>query len=109
MQYITLDEIKDHLRIDSGHTDDDRYIEQLIDVAEESVFNYLNAGVTSNTGSTVTIDDEQTEIPKSLKQAIILLTAHWYLNRNLVSFAQGTEIPYAFKFLLNPYRIMAIQ
>jgi len=33
-----------------------------------------------------------------------MLAAHFYLNRNMVSFAQGAEVPYSYRFLLDPYR-----
>jgi len=42
--YVTLEQAKDHLRVD--FTDDDIYIGDLIDVAEASVFNEIRAAVT---------------------------------------------------------------
>ena len=107
--YTTLADIKQHLNIETEFTDDDDYIVNLISVAEMSVYEYLNGGLSGSTIN-ITVDGETiTALPKSIKHAIVLLTAHFYLNRALVSFAQGYELPYAFKFLLNPYRIMVVQ
>lgn len=107
--YVTVEEIKKHLNIETGFTDDDIYILNLISTAELAVYEYLNGGLSGATTHIIIDNEEVTAIPKTVKQAIILLVSHFYLNRGLVSFAQGFEIPYAFKFLLNPYRIMSIQ
>ena len=107
--YVTVAEIKQHLNIETEFTDDDTYILNLISVAEMSVYEYLNGGLSGST-TNITIDNvNYVALPKSIKHAIVLLTSHFYLNRALVSFAQGFELPYAFKFLLNPYRIMVVE
>ena len=95
MAYSTLYEIKKHLNIESSFTDDDSYINQLLSVAELAINNYCNNGLSGYTSST---------IPVTIKQASLLLTAHFYLNRQIISFANGIEIPYTFQFLLNPYK-----
>jgi hypothetical protein len=106
--YTTVDELKKHLNIETEFTDDDAYLLELISVAEMAVYNYCNGGVAE--ASSIVIDDvAYTALPKDIKHAIILLCSHLYLNRSSVSFAQGFEVPLAFKFLLNPYRNMAIQ
>ena len=99
MAYTTLSELKKHLNIETTFTDDDSYLTTLADVAELSVNDYCNGGLTDFTSAT---------IPITVKQAILLLAGHLYVTRTLVSFAQGYEIPYSFKFLLNPYRVYTI-
>lgn len=49
--YITLDQAKDHLRVD--FTDDDVYIQALMDVAETAILNEIRGQVTS-TGTVTT-------------------------------------------------------
>jgi len=100
MAYISLAQIKEHLNIESTFDGDDSYLTSLIDVAELSVSDYCNTGLSGYTSS---------DIPVTVKQATLLLAAHFYVNRTMVSYAQGTEIPYSFKFLLNPYRKYTIK
>lgn len=64
MSYVTLEEAKDHCRID--YTDDDSYVSDLISVAETAVLNELEAysagpGTVTTAGTTTltgTTDDE---------------------------------------------------
>lgn len=93
MAYTTLAELKKHLNIETTFTEDDTYLTTLIDVAEMSIADYCNGGLTD-------VDP----IPVTVKQAALLLAAQLYTTRTVVSFAQGYEIPYSFKFLLNPYK-----
>lgn len=64
MSYITLEQAKDHLRVD--FSDDDPYIETLIEVAETSILNDCkaytigNGTVTTNGTTTLTGDDDTT-------------------------------------------------
>lgn len=97
MSYITLSEAKVHLNIESGFTQDDLYINDLIGVAEQAVDDYLNGGMVLSgyTGNTIN---------KAIKHSMLLYISHLYVTRSLVSYVQGYEIPMAFKFLLNPYR-----
>lgn len=95
MSYITLDQAKKHLNIESGFTEDNVYIESLITVAELAVDEFCNSGLSGYTDETV---------PVTVKQATLLLIAHYYVNRQIVSFATPSEIPYAFRFLLDFYR-----
>jgi uncharacterized phiE125 gp8 family phage protein len=49
-----------------------------------------------------------TTIPRSIKQAMLLLIGHWYANREAVLIGQGTmskEIEFAVKALLSMYRV----
>lgn len=95
--FITKDELKVQLNIESTFTDDDAYLTSLCAVAEETIRNYCNGGL-----------DEITEVPVVVKQAALLLGSHLYLTRSIVSYAQGYEIPYSFKFLLNFYKVESI-
>jgi hypothetical protein len=52
MSYITLEEAKDHCRID--YSDDDHYVEALIDVAEASIVNEIT-GPWAGVGTVTTV------------------------------------------------------
>lgn len=92
MSYTTLEKVKKHLNIESDNTDDDTYIGDLILIADSAIDEYTKGGL-----------KDLEEVPVTVQHAATLLSAHLYLNRNLVSFAQGYELPYSYKFLLNPY------
>ena len=46
---VTTAEVKTHLRIDSGFTDDDTYIDTLIESAQNVIETYLNRSITTQT------------------------------------------------------------
>ena len=93
---ISIKDMKRQLNIELSYTDDDATLQRYIDIATISVQTYCNDGLSGYTGST--------SIPLPVEQSIILLATHFYINRNMVSFGQGTEIPYSFRFLLDPYK-----
>ena len=96
MSYTTLAAAKKHMNIEEAFTDDDNYINDLISVCELSISNYCDGGLD---------DYDDNDMPVTVKQATLLLIGHLYVTRTIVSFSQGVEIPYSFKFLLNPYRV----
>ena len=97
---ISITSLKRQLNIESTYTDDDAILQHYLDVAEERVKMYL--GVNALTGYT------DTTIPITIQQAVIMLAGHFYLNRNMVAFSTATEIPYSFKWLLDPYKDIII-
>ena len=99
MAYTTLAKLKAHLNIESSFVEDDTLLADIIAVAEGAISDYTCGGLDEYTDETM---------PEVVKHAALLLSAHLYLNRAMVSFAQGYEIPYSFKFLLNPYRIYTV-
>jgi hypothetical protein len=163
MQYITVAEAKQHLRVD--FTDDDAYIASLIELVEELVNvelsgTFYGAGSVTTNGTVTLIgygtnfadfavgdniyvegeavrtiativDDEEltvslafvntagdliwsvvtslptlsTELPRMLKHAMLLMIAHFYAVREPVIIGTGaTEIPFAYKMLIAPFK-----
>ena len=80
---LTLDEIKEYLRID--HNEEDGYISVLLILAKELCENYLRKSM----------PDCQSE---SMKQAQLLVISHFYEHRD------GTPIPTAVYRLLDADR-----
>lgn len=95
---MTTAELKRQLNIEVTYTDDDVLLQLYLDVAQEAVINDLNYGTESTSGIT------GTNMPVSLKQAILLLAAHLYVTRTPVAFGQGYKIPLTFEYLINPYK-----
>lgn len=96
--HTTVAELKEHLNIELDFTEDDNYLQQLLNVSELAVWNYCNGGI-----------DELSEIPVTIKQAYLFLAAHYYLNRTPIAFTSTSELPYTFQFLLNPYKNFVVQ
>lgn len=96
-----VQQLKRQLNIEESYTDDDVLLQHFIDVSEVAVQNYL--GVNSLTGYTATT------LPITIQQAIILMASHFYLNRNMVSFAQGYEVPFSMRWLIDFYKDWTIQ
>nr|WP_320038859.1 head-tail connector protein [uncultured Bacteroides sp.] len=100
--YINLNIAKQHLNIDSSYTEEDSYIQQLIDVAEDVVCQSINSDtlllITNATGETIN------QIPKSLQQATLLMVGQFYANREPVAFASVNKVPLAFDYLISLYR-----
>lgn len=51
--------------------------------------------------------DNGHDVPAPLRQAILMLVAHWYMNREAVG-SVGEEIALAFESLTGPYRTFAL-
>lgn len=99
MAYTTIHEVKRHLNIESSFNDDDGYLQDLIEVSAIAIQNYLNDSLSGQT---------ETNVPMTIKHAALLFTAHLYIHRQIVSFANAVEIPYTYKFLLDPYKNFTI-
>ena len=98
--YVTLEQAKDHLRVDIE--DDDLYIGDLIDVAESSVANEI--------GSTLASQESGGVLPKPLYQSILLLIGHLYETREPVMVGVSVvKCPYTLDVLLAPYKTWACQ
>lgn len=92
MQYITLEEVKQHLRIDSDYTFDDAYLNTLISVAQQVISNDIQRDLTS-----------YTELPLPLKHAMLLLIGDYYNQREDTNDLKMNAIPNGIKRLVAPY------
>jgi len=95
MEIATL---KLQLNIESGYTESDVILQHYLDVAEQSVLNYLNLYTGSTSGYTGTTR------PVSIDQSVLLLASHFYVTRQLVAYGQAYKIPYTMEYLLNNYK-----
>lgn len=89
----TIEQFKQNLNFEPDYTEEDNYLNMLLQVAEDAVFNYLDKKP---------IDFEV--IPNPITFAVIILASQFYENRTPVAFAQAYKIPYSFEFLLSPYK-----
>jgi hypothetical protein len=85
---ITLPWIKAQCHIELDQTDDDDYLKQLEMAARLHTENYLR----------YTIDDM---VGENIKQAMLILIADWYRNRELMRDGRWVDAPIAYKALLS--------
>jgi len=98
MNYLDLDILKKQLNIDACFTDDDAYISQLGEVAEQRVAHHLDDNLES------IVADNNGVLPAPIKQAMLLYVGLLYANREGIAFANPYEIPLAYKYLLASYK-----
>ena len=91
--YLSLDDVKRHLIID--HDDDNRYIADLITVAEDAVKTDLNLNSLSE------LEDETGMLPASVIQAMLLLIGTLYANRESVTYGTPHTVPHSYEYLLD--------
>ena len=92
--YITVEDLKKHLNVD--HSEDDGYIGELSEVAEDAVAEYLNRPI-----SDFVTDGK---LKASVRHAIRLLVGTWYASRESVAFASPSVLPDGVYALLMPLR-----
>lgn len=46
-----------------------------------------------------------TDIPESIRHAMLLLIGHWYMNREAVMVGTPSVLPFGVELLLNPYKV----
>lgn len=95
--YIQLYEIKKHLNIDTDFHDDDEYLVSLEEVAEKIVEHAIDTKL-------VNLEDGDGYLPSPLTQAMLLLIANFYANRESVAFATSSEVPRSFQYIIDLYR-----
>lgn len=94
--YLDITLVKKHLNLDEDFTDDDVYLNHLIEVVEQSVSTHLNIALEGlETGG---------GLPPAIIHAMLLMLGTLYSNRESV--AQGTlvEMPLGYDYLISLYR-----
>lgn len=94
MKYITIEQIKQHCRIDG--TTEDQVLELYGAAAEETMLNYIGS-----TYEEITADGNP--MPKPLVQATLMLVDVSYQHRSPVSSQTMSVVPYTFDILVKPY------
>ena len=107
MRFLTLEQIKQQLRIEPDFNEDDAYLEHLGEVAEMAVENDLNR--------TLYVTDVPESDPFGLRvnvrhqQAMLLMVGNLYENRE--STTPGTiitEVPLTYQHLIERDRVITV-
>ena len=90
--------LKKQVRADD-FAQDDAYLQHLLDAAKEAVVT-----ATNRTEAELRAMDSDGYLPKMLLQAVLMLAAHWYNQRESVSSVAMHEVPDSVQALVKPYR-----
>ena len=94
---LTLAEAKRHLNIEDDFTDDDQYIDSLIDVAQEVVSQDICVSLGELIG-------KAGGLPAPLRQAMLLMIGNYYASRESVAFGVLVQDTKAYRHLIALYR-----
>lgn len=89
---VTVEDLKQHLRIDPDYEDEDEYLFGLLDSAVDYIFD-----ITGRAN-----DDTQ---PARYNHAVKLLVGHWFQNREAVSELNLKSIPWGLSHLIHSLRL----
>lgn len=106
MQFLTIAQIKQQLRLDEDFTDEDGLLELYGTAAENAAIKTLNRNLYAD--EVPDSDSNGMAIVDDIKLAMLMTISHWYKNRAPVTPFEQSDIPLTYKFLLNPYRIIPI-
>lgn len=95
--YISIEQVKEHLLVDKDFKEDDRYILDLITVAQDSVQQHLDTQLSE-------LEDDNGMLPAAIIHAMLLMIGNLYANREPVSFGSVVRIPYTYEYLLGLYK-----
>ena len=98
MVTVDLALFKKHVRADD-FADDDVYMQHLLDAAKVSVVRSTN-----RTEDELKAIGNSGAMPTPIVQAIMMLAAHWYNQRESVSTTQMHQVPDSLSALIKPYR-----
>jgi len=112
MSVVLLADAKAQLNIEPGFTNDDTLIQEMIDAAEDWITKFVVAPTNPSCAPDPCLPANPittwppSPVPPSLLQAIRLLVAHLYENReaSLVSIT-SQELPFGLMDLIAPYRV----
>ena len=93
--FLTLDKCKKHLNIDLDFTEDDNYIQHLIEVAETVVERHIGYKLADK------VEENDGQLPKGLEHAMLLMIGTFYISRESVTFGSGSELPLGYNYLLD--------
>lgn len=96
MYWLTLDKIRQQVRLEADYTDEDTLLKAYGDSAEEVI-----ADLCGTTPEKL-LEDYGT-LPKRLEQAALMLVDWWYQQRSPVSQMNLSVVPYTFDVLVKPF------
>ena len=95
-EYVTSAELAKQCNIDNVTVDEENYLTRLVLTATVTVENKIQQTLLG-------LEDTDGNIPEPLRQAILLIAANLYANREPVAYGVPQRIPYTLDYLVSPY------
>lgn len=96
MRYLTLDDAKRHLNVE--HSEDDAFIESLIDSAEDYLGGLLNRDITE-------LEREDKSLPPALLHALRIIVGRFYADREGYRMGRVSDVSFTIGSLIGIYRL----
>ncbi len=100
MKWLTLEKIKQQLRIEQDFTMEDELLTGYGESAESTILNHLNR-------TYYDIKEQYGEVPHDIINASLMLVDVWYQHRSPVESVNLSVVPYAFDLIIKPYMKLA--
>ena len=95
--YISIEEIKKHLNIDSTFTEDDEYLKHLYEVAEKVVSKHIDNSLMDYVS--------EGKLDSGLRHAILLYVGDLYNSREGNAYGVSvSEVPFSYDYILSLYK-----
>ena len=94
--YLTPDQLARQCNIDSPTAEETTYLSDLLESAVTTVENKIQQPLAD-------VKDTDGNLPAPLKQAMLLIAANLYANREPVAYGVPQRIPYTLDYLIEPY------
>lgn len=91
---LAIDSVKQHLNIEPEFKDDDLYIGNLIEAAEEIVKNHVMPDSPDD------LLDENGDYLPNVRHAILLLVGTFYANRESIAYGIPNKVPHGYEYIL---------
>lgn len=98
--YVTIEQIKKHLNIDPEFENDDQYLQDLIEAAEDAIARHIDCGL-----QIIADCENGGELPPSLIHAIKLIVGEWYASREPVTYGSVQTIPNTYDYLISLHKV----
>ena len=95
--YLQLYQIKKHLNLDETFGDDDEYLMDLANMAQNTVAHHIDCNLSR-------LEDANGNLPMAIIHAMLLLVGTMYAKRETIVFGGVQEVPLAYEYLLSQYR-----
>lgn len=106
MSWITLDEVKHQLRLETDDTGQDLLLNLYIGAARRAIEQHTDRELLDAPQDDMT--ERQLVIGDDIRAAGLLMVAHWFANREAVADVEKVEVPFAFRYLIGPHARMPI-
>lgn len=100
MKWLTLEKIKQQLRIEQDFKMEDELLTGYGKSAESTILNHLNR-------TYYDIKEQYGEVPHDIINASLMLVDVWYQHRSPVESVNLSVVPYAFDLIIKPYMKLA--